>query len=555
MSSSFNEEFQKSLTEEFDSKKRPGLSLLDLYVDDRPYFLTEFNHRRMTAGAAAFCILYSSRIISVYKNKQNTQERINKLYPLIKDFAEMPDYSHLTWNNIADFVWLFRNKDSNYPMIEILNSMQETKAIANAKVKKKTKKERRKTEEAVTQIQECQKRRKLLKNRDTDKSIKNHELVCPYDNTLLDYREVIVKSPNDRTEAIPTFYCSRCKRKFLYTNSYKDESTVIFSGWSYIVLNKGGQHSYTNKGGEETPHGNLPVSTGKTDQQYLVYEGKPFDCYYTLNYSPHHCWKKSCDDEKLVPVTLKIQDKIYAIDQCPKCGTLYVKQGLFKAHPEVFHALETNLNLILRKQMFDEQLCSYEAKQSLPQGRKIESVDVVVRGNTFKCVHLNHKIDSIQAIVPVINRQGNIVNRIYPAGYCRNCGRYFIREATYARIIESGVPACRVIDEIAYYNNNKNEFGLAEKSLLMEYGYNVSRNNHLSAEVRHRILANIIDHHILKRSRIIDYLYYFIRQHSSQKNYEEAIEKWTEDIQFVQRYKTGNANTVKVKTITTKSHR
>ena len=467
----------------------------------------------------------------------------------------MPDYSHLTWNNIADFVWLFRNKDSNYPMIEILNSMQETKAIANAKVKKKTKKERRKTEEAVTQIQECQKRRKLLKNRDTDKSIKNHELVCPYDNTLLDYREVIVKSPNDRTEAIPTFYCSRCKRKFLYTNSYKDESTVIFSGWSYIVLNKGGQHSYTNKGGEETPHGNLPVSTGKTDQQYLVYEGKPFDCYYTLNYSPHHCWKKSCDDEKLVPVTLKIQDKIYAIDQCPKCGTLYVKQGLFKAHPEVFHALETNLNLILRKQMFDEQLCSYEAKQSLPQGRKIESVDVVVRGNTFKCVHLNHKIDSIQAIVPVINRQGNIVNRIYPAGYCRNCGRYFIREATYARIIESGVPACRVIDEIAYYNNNKNEFGLAEKSLLMEYGYNVSRNNHLSAEARHRILANIIDHHILKRSRIIDYLYYFIRQHSSQKNYEEAIEKWTEDIQFVQRYKTGNANTVKVKTITTKSHR
>ena len=311
----------------------------------------------------------------------------------------------------------------------------------------------------------------------------------------------------------------------------------------------------TNGSDKETPHGNLPVSTEKTDQQYLVYEGKPFNCYYTLNYSPHHCWKKSCDDEKLVPVKLKIKDKIYAIDQCPKCGTLYVKQGLFKAHPEVFHALETNLNLILRKQMFDEQLCSYEAKQSLPQGRKIESVDVVVRGNTFKCVHLNHKIDSIQAIVPVINRQGNIVNRIYPAGYCRNCGRYFIREATYARIIESGVPACRVIDEIAYYNNNKNEFGLAEKSLLMEYGYNVSRNNHLSADARHRILANIIDHHILKRSRIIDYLYYFIRQHSSQKNYEEAIEKWTEDIQFVQRYKTGNANTVKVKTITTKSHR
>ena len=90
----------------------------------------------------------------------------------------------------------------------------------------------------------------------------------------------------------------------------------------------------------------------------------------------------------------------------------------------------------------------------------------------------------------------------------------------------------------------------------MEFGYNVSATSNLSSEARQSILSLMIDHGIMSKSSIIDYLQLFISQRNKQKkkDYSAAIEKWEDDISFVQSYKAKNARTVKAGSIKYKRH-
>ena len=74
---------------------------------------------------------------------------------------------------------------------------------------------------------------------------------------------------------------------------------------------------------------------------------------------------------------------------------------------------------------------------------------------------------------------------------------------------------------------------LAQESILMQYGYNVSQTVGLSARQRQKILAVMIDNKVLSKSEIISYLDFFIRQHGSRNNMGIAISKWEDDREFV----------------------
>ena len=105
---------------------------------------------------------------------------------------------------------------------------------------------------------------------------------------------------------------------------------------------------------------------------------------------------------------------------------------------------------------------------------------------------------------------------------------------------ENTIPVCRVSDEKNYLKSSSiNGMRLANESILMQYGYNVGQGEALSQTVRHKILANLVDYHILSKSEIISYLDFFISQRQSQAKYYIAINKWEKDRDFIENYKIG----------------
>lgn len=165
--------------------------------------------------------------------------------------------------------------------------------------------------------------------------------------------------------------------------------------------------------------------------------------------------------------------------------------------------------------------------------------DFLVRRNVFKCMHKNHHLENIDAEITVTSRIGK--DRVIPftAGYCKECRLFFVLESTYEHLKKYGVLNCRVSDEKSYMKSvSSNGMMLAQESILMQYGYTVSREYDLTEITRHKILANLIDNHIMTKNEIISYLDFFISQHTS-SIYQMAVGKWEIDREFVRDYNIG----------------
>ena len=116
----------------------------------------------------------------------------------------------------------------------------------------------------------------------------------------------------------------------------------------------------------------------------------------------------------------------------------------------------------------------------------------------------------------------------------------FILDSTYQNLKKKGMILCRISDEKNYMKGGyANGIKLAQESLLMQYGYNVSQTEGLTATARQKILAVIIDNKIMSKSEIISYIDFFISQRSSNSRMDVAISKWEADRDFVENYKIG----------------
>lgn len=183
-------------------------------------------------------------------------------------------------------------------------------------------------------------------------------------------------------------------------------------------------------------------------------------------------------------------------------------------------------------------------KELIKKQSRIQEVgikDFVVRGNVFRCMHRQHQIENLDAMINVVDDNGEKQLIKVSAGYCKQCKVYFILESSYQKLKNQGVLLCRVTDEKHYMKSgNVNGMRLAQESILMQYGYNASQTEGLSATRRQKILAVLIDNRILSKSEIISYLDFFINQRSSMSNMEIAISKWETDREFVENYKFGH---------------
>ena len=181
--------------------------------------------------------------------------------------------------------------------------------------------------------------------------------------------------------------------------------------------------------------------------------------------------------------------------------------------------------------------------------------DFVLRGNSFFCRHEGHDVTDLDARISVIDQQGNLIETMIHAAYCRQCNLYFILESVYERLRMLGIPACRVSDEKTYraeYRDSK-DMNLKAESLLMQYGYNVSQKEELPASIRQRILSQLVDHNIMTKNDILNYLNFFIAQNRRKKDLTIAIQKWTTDREFINGYRIGTFTQVKVGSITRKN--
>lgn len=203
---------------------------------------------------------------------------------------------------------------------------------------------------------------------------------------------------------------------------------------------------------------------------------------------------------------------------------------------------EENNNSIVSKKREQEVSIpqNHNAHKTEKETKVIDARDFVVRRSVFKCMHNQHVINDITATVAIIDKSGNLRSANISAGYCAECKVYFIMESTFQNLKRQGIPVCRVSDEKNYLKSASiNGMKLANESILMQYGYNVGQGEALSQTVRHKILANLVDNHILSKSEIISYLDFFISQRQSQAKYNIAINKWEKDRDFIENYKIG----------------
>ncbi|MEE0016499.1 MAG: hypothetical protein UE866_04695 [Clostridia bacterium] len=205
-----------------------------------------------------------------------------------------------------------------------------------------------------------------------------------------------------------------------------------------------------------------------------------------------------------------------------------------------------NQNFLNRINRYIQKILKYQNNNSISKSNKNKPMlteiglkDFVVRTNVFKCMHNKHKIDNIVAMINIDN-DGKMEQIKISAGYCNECKVYFMLNSTYQALKNKGLILCRITDEKSYLKGNyANGIRLAKESILMQYGYNTSQTNGLSATGRQKILAVIIDNKIMSKSEIISYLDFFINQRSSQARMELAISKWETDREFVENYKIG----------------
>ena len=72
-----------------------------------------------------------------------------------------------------------------------------------------------------------------------------------------------------------------------------------------------------------------------------------------------------------------------------------------------------------------------------------------------------------------------------------------------------------------------------EESILHMYGYNVSSTEDLSDKQRQIILYSIIANNVLQRWQIVDHISFLVSLNKEKRNWENAVEKWRKDIEYV----------------------
>ena len=169
----------------------------------------------------------------------------------------------------------------------------------------------------------------------------------------------------------------------------------------------------------------------------------------------------------------------------------------------------------------------------------IKPQDFVVKINTFNCSNKGHDLVSIQAEILIESNFGMAISSIHvPAGYCKQCNRYYLLSTIFNEHIASLKHAlCDFVNETdldKYLKNRElmaNEF--ASQSILKRCGYSVSRQNTMTRQQRINLLQQIISNEILSRQQIMSFLNWLINFQGRNYAMKDALEEWKHDLHAI----------------------
>ena len=176
--------------------------------------------------------------------------------------------------------------------------------------------------------------------------------------------------------------------------------------------------------------------------------------------------------------------------------------------------------------------------------------NLVVRKNSFFC-NCHHDVKDAAGIIEVCNGHGNIETFLVPIACCETCGLFYILEETYQILKKRGVIMCQIMSYKKYLEHGTYDDDFQKwktQSPLKIWGYTVSQVEEYTDAQRHAMLEDIIDCCVMTKDRILTYLDFFIRLNRSKG--DRAVEKWTEDRDYISRYVLGTAKRVRIGKIT-----
>ena len=226
------------------------------------------------------------------------------------------------------------------------------------------------------------------------------------------------------------------------------------------------------------------------------------------------------------------------------------KQVFFYCNVILAH--DKYLSQIEEKNKAEFQKIEQQAEKEKPNHKdnEIKVRDFLIKRSVFRCVHDEHELEDINAVISVVTNSGNLEQVSILAGYCRSCNVYFVLEDQLRRLLSKGTPMCLLYDwdktEKALHPGS---MFLAPESLLYQYGYNVNAIDNIPAAKRQRILATMIDNDVMTKNEILSYLDLFITQRKDNRSMNRAVEKWKEDIAFLLQYKAVGNDSVRIRSL------
>lgn len=388
-------------------------------------------------------------------------------------------------------------------------------------------------------------------------------------------KDVVIKGRECEAEV---YKCEKCGKLYASVASYAGERGIVIDDETYPLL---GPKSYCH------------FAVDIEDASFANNGSEKIKCVVT-KHKMQQCPARSCSKRGLETLYFPIRGKQGSIPVaariCPSCNKIYIRLKQYRNVEDSVDCIneaevrswerefaekkkmaqkakndarrtareasrQTRYNDMLRKSKKAWEDYLKRIGQDAPDiSTDIKVKDFVVRRTIFKCRHSEHVLKNVDAKIKIIDRKGQLKEKTIPAGYCSRCDIFFIMESTYQKLRAEGIPACRITEEKAYLKSNldASQLKLAQRSILMEYGYSVSQQTGLSDTERRRILSTLVDLNILTRADIIGYLDFFINTKSSFEKYRTAVEKWRSDRDYISKYRKGSYQSYQVGSISKK---
>ena len=521
-----NYSLEQYLTEKFHDKKYPTLSLIGIFWCDKQYYLTLLRRKAIDVRAAYFIAKYSATLQQQNRKKKSPVFDRGVFKKLIYTFENNNSLDLITWDDI-----------------DIKNNKIRTKHIGRKHAHAKSSSVQKPVIEA--EKYDSDKTRIAEITRIGKERFESKVVFCPYDAAPLSLEKIsVIEFEKYKFAPFPQYSCISCSRHFTIFGLKEDFTEIPFEDQVYTNLSIEAPNRFVRPTIVFDPYKRYTTSPSNPNKR---------PCRVLHNEAVFKCIWENCGNTLLKAQikTDRAPERDRSIKFCPACGTFYIPESVYNSHRKSFFVTSVKPPVTVTLPNNPHYPASSPEKPHVRNNRTITFKDFIIRKSSVSCIHRNHAIEHIDATVNVIDYGGNISLQTLSAYYCSECNLYYVMDSTYENLRKSGIPLCKVTDEEGYRNLNIVSNGtipLSPKSILNLLGYNVSQEENLSTEQRHRILREIIDNKICSKDHVISLLNFFIkmRQKQNTSKYDLAISKWESDRDYIDQYNVGNNRKVRV---------